>query len=88
MQSFLWNIKSLTWLNPPTAQIWRPETSGFPKTKIAFEREEISDIDEIQENSMGQLMAIDKIVWGPKVPTLKGNEASLSYVQCFLYLLQ
>ena len=27
----------------PTAQIWCPETSGFSKTTITFEREEISD---------------------------------------------
>ena len=26
-------------------------------------------------------------VWGPKVPNSKGTEASLSYVQCFLYLV-
>ena len=26
-----------------SAQIWHPVTSGFPKTKITFEREEISD---------------------------------------------
>ena len=27
-----------------------------------------------------------RTVWGPKVPTLKGTETSLSYVQCFLDL--
>ena len=32
-------------------------------------------------------MVIGRTVWGPKVPTLKGTEASLSYVQCFLYLV-
>ena len=26
-------------------------------------------------------------VWGLKVPTLKGTEASLSYIQCFLHLV-
>ena len=40
-----------------------------------------------QENTMGQLMTIGRILWGPKVPTLKVTEASLSYVQCFLYLM-
>ena len=59
----------------------------FPKTKITFEREEISDDNETQENTMGQLMVIGRTVWGPKVPTLKGTEASLSCVQCFLYLV-
>ena len=52
----------------------------FPKTKITFEKEEIfQTINEIQENMMGQLVAIGRTVWGPKVPTLKGTE-SLSYV--------
>ena len=61
----------------------------FPKTKITFEREEIyfKQIDEIQENMMGQLMVIGRTVWGSKEPTLKGTEASMSYLQCFLYLL-
>ena len=36
---------------------------------------------------MGQLMAIGRTVWGPKVPPLKGTEASLSYAQYFLYLV-
>ena len=40
----------------PTAQIWCPETSGFPETKITFERE------EIQENTIGQLMVIGRTV--------------------------
>ena len=35
----------------------------------------------------GQLMAMGRTVGGPKVPTLKETEASLSYVQCFLYLI-
>ena len=32
-------------------------------------------------------MVIGWTVWGPKVRTLKGTEASFSYVQWFLYLL-
>ena len=62
----------------------------FPKTKITFEREQIQNFDEIQENMMGQLMVIGRTVWGPKVPTLKGPEASLSHVSvpCILHLFQ
>ena len=66
---------------------------AFSKTKITFEREEISDCwgQCMQANTMGQLMVIGRTasqLWGTKVPTLKGTEMSLSYVQCFLYLLQ
>ena len=40
---FLRNIQSPRWLSPLTPQIWYPVTSGFPKTKITWEIEEISD---------------------------------------------
>ena len=60
----------------------------FPKLKSPLKRKRFQTIDEIQENMTGQLRAIGRTVWGPKVPTLKGTEASLSCVQCFLYLLQ
>ena len=60
----------------------------FPKLKSPLKGNRFHTIDEIQENMMGQPMAIERIVWGSKEPTLKGTEASLSYVQCFLCLLQ
>ena len=59
----------------------------FPKTKITFERKEISDCWWDSENMMGQLMAIGRTAWGPKVPTLKRTDASLSYVQCIWHLI-
>ena len=57
---------------------------AFPKTKITFEREEISDS---WWDSGKYDEAVGRTVWNPKVPTLKGTEASLSCVQCFLYLV-
>ena len=59
----------------------------FPKLKSPLKGKRFQIINEIQENTTGQLMAIGRTVWGSKVPTLKGTEASLSYVQCFLYLV-
>ena len=59
----------------------------FPKLESPLKGKRFQTIDEIQENVMGQLMAISTTAWGPKVPALKGTEASLSYVQCFLYLV-
>ena len=59
----------------------------FPKLKLPLKGKRFQTINEIQENIMGQLMAIGRTVWGSKVPTLKGTEASLSYVHCFLYLV-
>ena len=59
----------------------------FPRLKSSLKRKRFQTIDEIQENMTGQLMVIGRTVWGPKVTTLKGTEASLSYVQCFLYLV-
>ena len=37
------NIKSPRWLSPPATQTWCPAILAFPKMKITFEREEISD---------------------------------------------
>ena len=61
----------------------------FPKPKSHLKGKRFQTIDEIQENMMEQeqLMVTGRTVWGPKVPTLKGTEVSLSYVQCFLYLV-
>ena len=60
----------------------------FPKLKSPLKGKKFQTVHEIQENMMGQLMVIGRTVWGPNVSTLKGPETSLSYVQCFLYLLQ
>ena len=40
---FWQNIKSPRRFSPPTAQIWCPVTLAFLKTKITFQREEVSD---------------------------------------------
>ena len=58
----------------------------FPKLKSPLKGKRFPTVDEIQENTTGQLMAIGRTMWGANVPTLKGTEMSLSYVQCFLYL--
>ena len=84
---FLRNIKSPRWLSPPTAQFEALWLLAFPQTKITFEREEISDhwwdsgkYDVAADGDWENCVR-------PKVPTLKRTEASLSYVQCFLYLV-
>ena len=59
----------------------------FPKLKSPLKGKGFQTLNEIQENTMGQLMVTGRTVWGPKVPTLKGTEVSLSYIQCFLYLV-
>ena len=71
-------------LQPMFGTLW---LLAFPKTKITFEREEISDCQwdsgKFDRTADGNC----ETVLGPKVPTLKGTEASLSCVQCFLYLV-
>ena len=81
---FQWNIKSPSWLSPDMAycDFW-----FFPKLKSPLKGKRFQTVNEIQENMTRQLISIGRTVWGPKVPTLKGTEASLSYVQCFLYLV-
>ena len=60
----------------------------FPELKSHLKGKRFQTLNEIQENMTGLLMEIGRTVWGPKMPTLKGTEVSLSYVWCFLYLLQ
>ena len=59
----------------------------FLKPKSSLKRKRFQTVNEIQENTTGQLMVIGRTVGGPKVLTLKGTEASLSCVQCFLSLV-
>ena len=83
LRAVFWqNTKSSKWCSPLQPRFGTLWFLAFPKTEITFEREEI-----FQENVTGQLMVIGRTVWGPKGPTLKGTEASLSYVQCFLHLV-
>ena len=58
---------------------------AFPKTKITFETEEILGHRWDSGKYEGQLMTTGRTVWGPKVPTLKGTEVSLPYVQYFSF---
>ena len=59
----------------------------FPKLKSPLKGKRFQTISEIQENTTEQLITTGRTVWGPKVPTLKGTEASLSFVLWFLYLV-
>ena len=77
---------------------------AFHKTEITFEREEIADYQwDFRTIQQGRWWWIQQRIlqsvlnsgrdngrtqWGHKVPTLKGTGASLSCVQCFLYLFQ
>ena len=86
---FWCNIKSLRWLIPPphSPDLVPCDFWLFPKLNSALKGKRFQTVNEIQENIMRKLMATGRTVWGPKVPTLKGTEASLPYVQCFLYLV-
>ena len=84
---FWQNIKSPRWVRVPYSPDLAPwDFWLFPKLK-PLKGKKFQTIIEIQDNMMGQLMTIGRIVWVPKVATLTWTEASLSYVQCFLYLV-
>ena len=71
-------------LQPTFGILW---LLAFPKLVSPLIGKRFQNIDEIQESMTEQLVATGRTVWGPKVPTLKGTEASLSCAQCFLYLV-
>ena len=60
---------------------------AFPKTNSPLKGKRFQMVSAIQEDMTGQLMAIGRSMWGPKVPSLKGSEVLLSYVQFFLCLM-
>ena len=90
MQSFLVKHQITQVTQPPYSPDlvpWDFWLLDFPKLKSPLKGKSFHTVDEIQGNMMGQLTVTGRIVWGPKVPTLKGTEVSLFYVQCFLYLV-
>ena len=44
----------------------------FPKLKSPLKGKRFQIFDEIQENTVGQLMVFGRTVWGPKMPTWRG----------------
>ena len=88
-RDFWWNIKLPRWLSPSTSPDLVPGKFWvFPKLKSPLIGKRFQIINEIQENMTGQLMAMERSQWGPKVPTLKEAKVLLSYVQYFWYLFQ
>ena len=71
VQRFL--VKTPRWLSTPympdlvLCNFWL-----FPKLKSPLKGKRLQTIDEIQENTMGQLMATGRTVWSSKVPTWRG----------------
>ena len=57
----------------------------FPKLKLPLKGKRFQTVDEIQENMVGQVMAVGRTVWGPKAPTLKGTWGVI--VLCIMFLL-
>ena len=57
----------------------------FLRLKLHLKGKRFQTVNETQGNRMGQLMVSRRTVWGPKVPTLKGAEAS--FVLCTIYLV-
>ena len=74
------------WLKPPTAQIWCPVTSGFSQnSNHLWKGRDFRPWMRFRNIWRSSWRWLGDRVWGPKVPPLKGTEASLSHIQCFLY---
>ena len=88
VQSFLVKHQIIQVTQPPYSSDLTPCNFWlFPKLKSPLKGKRFQTVDEIQENTTEQMMATGRTVWSPKMPPLKGTEASLSCVQCFLYLV-
>ena len=103
-RAFWQSLKSPRWLSPTTVQIWHFTTSGFSQNqKYLFKGRNFRPSmrfrkiwqgiwwlfkKRISQSVLNSRRDIGRTVWGPKVDILNKTEASLSYVQYFLYLLQ
>ena len=68
LQSFLVKHQITQVTQPPNSPNLAPcDHWLFPKLKSPFKGKRFPSIDEIQENPKGQLMAVGRTVWGPKV---------------------
>ena len=86
-RDFWWN-RTPRWLSPHTAQVRCPVTSGFSQNQThLWKGRDFRLSVRFRKIRWGSWMAIGRTVWGLKLPTLKGTEASLSFVQSFLYLV-
>ena len=65
----------------------------FPKLKSPLKGKRLQIVNEIQENTTGQLMATGRTMWGPKVPTLRhhcltmylaSSSINVSYFSCYM----
>ena len=73
------------WLSPSTAPLVPFNFWLFPKLKSPLKGKRFQTLNEIQENITGQLMAIGRTLWHPKVPTLKRDWDVI--VLCTMFLV-
>ena len=83
------NIRSPRWLSHLQPKFGTLQLLAFPKTKITFEKEEISehrwDSGKYRWGKWWQLGEVGEV---PRCLLWSGLRCQLSYVQCFLCLLQ
>ena len=86
---FLQNIKSPMTQTPYSPDLVPWDFWLFPKLKSPLKGKRFLNINEIQENTASGAVDGDweNCVRSQGAYTLRGTEVSLSYVQCFLYLL-
>ena len=88
MWSFLEKYQSPRWLSPLQPRFGALWLLAFPKTKITFEREDISDSWWDSGNIWwGSWWWLGELCEVPSCLLWRGTETSLSYVHCFLYLV-
>ena len=86
---FWWNIKSPRWLSPATTQICALWPLAFPKTKITFEREEISDCRWFRKIQLVSWWWLGELCEVPRSLLWRGlrHHCPMYSVSCILHLL-
>ena len=89
MQSFLAKHQITQGTQPHTAQIWCPAASGFfQKWNHLWKGRDFRPQMRFWKIRWGCWWQLVELCQVPRyLPTLKGTETSLSYVQCLIYLV-
>ena len=82
-----WNVKSPRSLSPLQPRFGALQLLEFPQTKISFEREETSDLQQDSEKYYGAADGNWEKCVRSQGAYFEGTKVSLSYVQCFFYLV-
>ena len=86
-RDFWWDIKSPRWLSPLHSRFGDLQLLAFSKTKKTYNGKRFQTIDEIQENTTGQLMETGELCQVPRCLLRRGqrHHCPMCNVSCIFF---